>query len=413
MIFKNLFQNAEQFYATGVPIKWYFYLFENDQPKLYEQSGLYDIITQQGFEVKIISNPKTKINNYYNIYKTIRFTNNQNSSFFSVCTNRIISINYSNDILHLEFKIHPSITKYFFDYKLPLVSCSLDITWEKQSIQKLYDLILQDLILQNDEYKPRCELCDGLKGINGIANLDDDYDSKFLICFDCIEVANQFFDTLLKDIYSIKDWEEMLKRRSELIQLANSGKVFAININDDKLLGFYDSLIILINYLSAAIDFEGASRLLVKIQRDANKKGYKSLEEYSKLLRESFSTINPEESIKNYNPPSVPQLEDEVTHESEINIETPINQVQNLEKTLESQELNEKLQTNQVQTQPISQSIESDIQDIDIFNKFQVDPNLPFVTATLKDMIKILNIHKKNISKDKCKLFSICEEKII
>jgi len=315
--FSDLMEKDKNFYATGVHIDWYFYLLDNNEPKLYEQSGLYNIISQSNYNINKIKNPKTKLSKYYNPYKTLRFTNNENGSIFTLCVNRITSIDIGGENIHIEFKIHPSITKYAFDYKLPLISGSADISAPENIINDLYYQIYNNLIIKNNGFRPKCEYCEGFKGINGKIKLEQPYNKKYMVCFDCINVANQFFNALLEEISQIKDWQEILDRRSELIQLSNSGKMFALENDDDKLQNFYDALIVQINYLAAAIDYEGASKLLIRIQRYAEKKGYRSLEEYTKLLRQSFSTIDPEESIENYIAPEIPEVADDILEEEE------------------------------------------------------------------------------------------------
>jgi hypothetical protein len=78
----------------------------------------------------------------------------------------------------------------------------------------------------------------------------------------------------------------MAYQRPNLINIANIGKAFAIDMNDQKLQSFFDALIIQINYFSGAIEANAALNLLLRISRLSETNQYQDLTQYISTLRE-------------------------------------------------------------------------------------------------------------------------------
>ncbi|MBD3351197.1 MAG: hypothetical protein GF364_06900 [Candidatus Lokiarchaeota archaeon] len=294
-LIRDIINESEDFYATGVAIKWNFYIRQENEFVEIEKSGLYDITCKYNNNKLNFRNARTKITEYYNIFNTLVFSDPSDGTRLSLVVNRIYNVDIVNGKIYLEFEMHPSAQVYAFDIRKPIHSGKASISFEERSEDKLLNLIRKNLIVGQDFKIPRCIQCNGVKTLKGNVNLDAETSEADFICMDCHRIANRFFKVLLKEVLKTKGREEMSNKRASLVSLANGGKSFAIDIDDSKLQGFYDTLIVQINHLSGAIDKNSALKLLLRLLRESKQNNYQSLSNYINEVKDNLKSLSESE----------------------------------------------------------------------------------------------------------------------
>lgn len=286
-------RNEKPFVANGVAMKWVFFTGD-DHINPIEKSGLYNIKSEFNSNKQIIDNGKTSIVSFYNIFNTLVFSD-ANEGIFSLPLNRVTKMEMDNLNGIIEFLIHKSSACFPFNSQDSVTSGRATFFGSAELINQLIDHVQSNIKIQNRIPIPRCKICYGVKTVKGEITAESDISGESFVCIDCLKSLNKYYNSMVKEIESIKSPEILKMQEIEFVNFIEAGKKKASILEDIQVEQLFNLLLARIQYILKDLSNTQAKIYLKKIANYGLHSDLKILSEESQKL-EDF--INEQEQLR-------------------------------------------------------------------------------------------------------------------
>jgi hypothetical protein len=425
-------RNEKPFVANGIAMKWVFFTGD-DHINPIEKSGLYNIKSEFNSNKQIIDNGKTSIVSFYNIFNTLVFSD-ANEGIFSLPLNRVTKMEMDNLNGIIEFLIHKSSTCFPFNLQDSVTSGRATFFGSVELINQLIDHVQSNIKIQNRIPIPRCKICYGVKTVKGELTAESDISRESFVCIDCLKSLNKYYNSMVKEIESIKSPEILKIQEIEFVNFIEAGKKKASILEDIQVEQLFNLLLARIQYILKDLSNTQAKIYLKKIANYGLHSDLKILSEESQKLEDFINEqeqlrsnshisellpidpplimVEPEFDISSVDTPtsiaSTNSAESETTRQ--VGNETEEFQVENklLSESETTRQVGNETEEFQVENKLLSESEpqSATIEDLEEYSSPKAPP-IPLATpssALIKPIINVAEVKKSEISSVTSKL---------